>query len=95
MTKTDPGGPGQPDVSAEIAAMRRSWNRRLAVNLFAVAAIVAYFTYPTWGRADFGATMLSILPVALGVAVLLVVINRWFVARQSRIILEAAGARRG
>ena len=81
-------------ADAQIAEMRRAWNRRLAVNLFAVVAIIAYFSYPTWGQPNFGETLLSILPYGIGVAVVMAAVNRWFVARQSRMIRESAASGR-
>jgi hypothetical protein len=73
-----------PAVAAEIGAMKRAWDRRLAVNLFALVAIMAYFVYPTWGGPEFGPTMVRVLPWAMGVGVLMLAVNRWFVARQAR-----------
>ncbi|WP_020180937.1 hypothetical protein [Methylopila sp. M107] len=96
MSATPSATADSPQVAAQISEMRASWNRRLGVNLFAIVAISAYFAYPTWGRPEFGATVLSILPTAIGVALLMLVVNRWFVARQTRQIRDAAaGGRRG
>lgn len=87
MTETD-----SPAVAAQIAEMRRGWDRRLAVNAVALVAIIAYFVYPTWGGPEFSKTLIDILPWAIGVGALIVAVNRWFVSRQAKEIRAQAAA---
>lgn len=84
--------PDSPAVAAEIAAMRQAWDKRLAVNAVALVAIIAYFVYPTWGGPDFSKTLIEILPWALGVGALVLAVNRWFVAHQTKEIRARAAA---
>ena len=70
--------------------MKRAWNRRLGVNILALVAIVAYFIYPTWGGPKFASTLLQVLPWAVGVGVLLLAVNRWFISRQTKDIRAGA-----